>query len=94
MKPDPTIADEHAWWKDHLRRLHDGPMQEGAALKVALALWESAGEQGDTQGAATALDLVRQQLTRLLEGLAALEREGHVHLASQDTSATQSPASE
>ena len=69
-------------WDAFLQRLHDGPLQEGTALKVALAVWERAVERGDQEGASLAVDMAKRQLTQLLESLAQLERDGRARLES------------
>jgi hypothetical protein len=63
-------------FRDFLRRLHDGPPQHAAAVKVALAVWEGALRRGDTGGAQTAAQMVRDELNRLVESIAALQAHG------------------
>jgi hypothetical protein len=59
-----------------LRRLHDGPPQDAAAVRVALAVWQGAVDRGDAAQARAAVALVRGQLDRLLAGLTELQETG------------------
>jgi hypothetical protein len=61
---------------EFLRRLHDGPPQHAAAVRVAVAIWQQAVERGDGAQARDAVALVRAELDRLLDGLTALQETG------------------
>jgi len=61
---------------EFLRRLHDGPPQSAAAVRVAMALWQQAAERGDTAQAREALDLARAQLDQLIHELTQLQETG------------------
>ena len=59
-----------------LRRLHDGPPQHAAAVRVALAIWQGAVERGDAAQAREAVAMVRAELDRLITGLTELQDTG------------------
>jgi hypothetical protein len=59
-----------------LRRLHDGPPQHAAAVRVALAVWEGAAGRGDVAQAHEAVAMVRGELDRLLASLTELQETG------------------
>jgi hypothetical protein len=59
-----------------LRRLHEGPPQHAAAVRVALAVWQGAIERQDAAQAREAVALVRQELDRLIVGLTELQDTG------------------
>lgn len=59
-----------------LRRLHDGPPQHAAAVRVALAVWQGAVERHDAAQAQEALAMVRAELDRLIASLTELENTG------------------
>lgn len=61
---------------DFLRRLHEGPPQQAAALRVALAVWEGAAARGDSAQAREALQLVRDALEQLQASLSELQEAG------------------
>jgi hypothetical protein len=63
-------------FRDFLRRLHDGPPQHAAAVKVALAVWEGALRRGDTAGAQAATQMVREEMNRLVESITSLQAHG------------------
>jgi len=63
-------------FEDFLRRLHGGPPQNAAAVKVAVAVWQGAIKRGDTAGAEAALQMVRDQVDRLIEDISALQEHG------------------
>ncbi len=63
-------------FEDFLRRFHGGPPQNAAALKVAVAVWQGAIKRGDTAGAEAALQMVRDQVDRLIEDISALQAHG------------------
>ncbi len=63
-------------FRDFLRRLHDGPPQHAAAVKVALAVWEGALRRGDTAGAQAATQMVRDEMNRLVESIVTLQSHG------------------
>jgi hypothetical protein len=60
----------------YLRRLHDGPPQHAAAVRVALAVWEGAAGRGDVAQAREAVAMVRAELDRLLASLTELQETG------------------
>ena len=59
-----------------LQRLHDGPPQHAAAVKVALAVWQGAVGRGDRAGAEAALQMVRDEVNRLVESIAEMQALG------------------
>lgn len=59
-----------------LRRLHDGPPQHAAAVRVALAVWQGAVDRGDVAQAREAVAMVRTELDRLLASLSELQEIG------------------
>ncbi len=59
-----------------LRRLHDGPPQHAAAVRVALAVWQGAIDRGDAAQAREAVAMVRGELDRLIAGLTELQETG------------------
>jgi hypothetical protein len=61
---------------EFLRRLHDGPPQAAAAVRVAMALWQQTAERGDHAQAQEALALARQQLDQLIRDLTQLQELG------------------
>ena|SRR6266545_5032712 len=61
---------------DYLRRLHDGPPQRAAAVRVAMALWQQAAERGDPTQAQEALQLARGELDALIRELTELQETG------------------
>jgi len=63
-------------FEDFLHRLHGGPPQNAAAVKVAIAVWQGAVKSGDTEGAEAALRMVREQVDRLIEDISALQEHG------------------
>ena len=63
-------------FKDFLKRLHDGPPQHAAAVKVALAVWQGAVNRGDTAGAQAAVQMVRDEMNRLVESIVSLQSHG------------------
>jgi len=65
-----------AEFEDFLRRLHAGPPQHAAAVKVAFAVWQGAIKRGDVTGAEAALQMVREQVDRLIQGIAELQEHG------------------
>jgi hypothetical protein len=60
----------------YLRRLHDGPPQHAAAVRVALAVWQGAVDRGDAVQAREAVAMVRAELDRLIAGLTELQETG------------------
>ncbi len=69
---------------DFLRQLHEGPPQQAAALRVALAVWEGAAARGDFAQAREALQLVRDALEQLQASLSELQEAGR-QLAARKT---------
>jgi hypothetical protein len=61
---------------EFLRRLHDGPPQAAAAVRVAMALWQQAAERGEGAQAQEALTLAREQLDQLIRELTQLQELG------------------
>lgn len=61
---------------DYLRRLHDGPPQHAAAVRVALAVWQQAVARRDEAQAREAVGMVREELDRLIASLTALQELG------------------
>ena len=61
---------------EFLRRLHAGPPQHAAAVKVAVAVWQGAVSRGDTAGATAALQMVREEVDRLIESIAEIQEHG------------------
>ena len=59
-----------------LRRLHDGPAQSAAALRVGLAVWRQAVERGDLTQARELERLVYDELASLVDGLTDLQEAG------------------
>ena len=59
-----------------LRRLHDGPPQHAAAVRVALAVWQGAVDRADVAQAREAVAMVRAELDRLLASLTELQETG------------------
>ena len=66
------IAD----FEDFLRRLHAGAPQHAAAVKVAVAVWQGAIARGDQPGAQAALQMVRDEVDRLIQSIAELQDHG------------------
>jgi len=60
----------------YLRRLHDGPPQHAAAVRVALAVWLGAADRGDAAQVSEAVTMVRAELDRLIAGLTELQETG------------------
>ena len=71
-----------AEFEEFLRRLHAGPPQHAAAVKVAVAIWQGALARGDTAGAAAALRMVRDEVDRLIHSIAEIQDHGR-RLAGQ-----------
>ena len=69
-------------FEDFLRKLHDGPPQHAAAVKVAVAVWQGAIGRGDGEGATAALRMVREEVDRLIQSIGELQEEGRT-LAGQ-----------
>jgi hypothetical protein len=69
-------------FEDFLRRLHGGPPQHAAAVKVAVAVWQGALARGDAAGAEAALRMVRDEVDRLIQSISELQEHGR-RLASQ-----------
>ena len=65
-----------AEFEDFLRRLHAGPPQHAAAVKVAVAVWQGAIKRGDTAGAEAALQMVRDEVDRLIQGISEIQAHG------------------
>ncbi len=63
-------------FEEFLRRLHDGPPQHAAAVKVAIAVWQGAIARGDEEGATAALRMVRGEVDRLIQSIGELQEEG------------------
>ena len=61
---------------EFLRRLHDGPPQRAAAVRVAMALWQQAADRGDPAQAHEALRLARNELDGLIRDLTELQETG------------------
>jgi hypothetical protein len=59
-----------------LHRLHNGPPQHAAAVRVALAVWQGAVERSDVAQAREAVALARSELDRLLASLTELQETG------------------
>ena len=79
----PRDAIPVAELEDFLRRLHAGPPQHAAAVKVAVAVWHGAVSRGDTAGAELALQMVRDEVDRLIHSIASLQEHGR-RLAGQE----------
>ena len=65
-----------AEFEEFLRRLHAGPPQHAAAVKVAIAVWQGAIKRGDTAGAEAALQMVRDEIDRLIQSIAEIQEHG------------------
>ena len=65
-----------AEFEQFLRRLHAGPPQHAAAVKVAVAVWQGAIKRGDTSGAETALQMVRDEVDALIRSISELQEHG------------------
>ena len=65
-----------AEFEDFLRHLHAGPPQHAAAVKVAVAVWQGAIKRGDTAGAEAALQMVREEVDRLIRGITEIQEYG------------------
>ena len=76
MTTEPLGAVPIETFRDFLRRLHDGPPQHAAAVKVALAVWQGALSRGDTAGAQAAVQMVRDEMNRLVESIVQLQARG------------------
>jgi hypothetical protein len=74
--PQPPAALPLPVFLAFLRRLHDGPPQHAAAVRVALAVWEGAAGRGDVAQASEAVAMVRGELDRLLASLTELQETG------------------
>jgi hypothetical protein len=74
--PQPPAALPLPVFLAFLRRLHDGPPQHAAAVRVALAVWEGAAGRGDVAQAREAVAMVRGELDRLLASLTELQDTG------------------
>jgi hypothetical protein len=74
--PDPVQTVPIEAFRDFLCRLHDGPPQHAAAVKVALAVWEGALRRGDVPGAQAATQMVRDEMNRLVESITVLQAHG------------------
>jgi hypothetical protein len=61
---------------EFLRRLHDGPPQHAAAVRVALAIWQQATARGDAAQAQQAVQIARDEVDRLVTSVAALQETG------------------
>lgn len=61
---------------DFLRRLHDGPPQHAAAVKVALAIWQGAIARSDSDGSQAALRMIQEEVDRLITSIADLQEHG------------------
>jgi hypothetical protein len=89
----PSIAAEEALplpvFRAFLRRLHNGPPQHAAAVKVALAVWQGAVQRGDVAGAGEAVEMVREEMNRLVTSILDLQEEGR-RLADGDYASTDS----
>jgi hypothetical protein len=59
-----------------LCRLHDGPAQSAAALRVGLAVWRQAVEHGDLAQARAAQSMLYDELASLVDGLTELQEAG------------------
>ena len=59
-----------------LRRLHAGPPQHAAAVKVAVAVWQGAVKRGDAAGAEAALQMVRDEVDRLIQSITEIQEHG------------------
>jgi hypothetical protein len=59
-----------------LRRLHEGPPQHAAAVRVALAIWQGAVQRGDIAGASDAVVMVRDAVDGLITSMTALQETG------------------
>lgn len=79
----PRDAIPLAEFEEFLRRLHAGPPQHAAAVKVAVAVWRGAVTRGDTAGAATALQMVRDEVDRLVQSISDIQEHGR-RLARHD----------
>jgi hypothetical protein len=71
-----------ALFREFLRQLHNGPPQHAAAVKVALAVWQGAIQRGDVVGAQDAVEMVRQEMNRLVASILELQEEGRRLAAS------------
>lgn len=77
--PEPPAAPDALpmpVFLDFLRRLHDGPPQRAAAVRVAMALWQQAADRGDPAQAQEALRLARGELDALIRELTELQETG------------------
>ena len=65
-----------AEFEDFLSRLHGGPPQHAAAVKVAGAVWQGALRRGDSAGAEAALQMVRDEVDRLIQSISEIQEHG------------------
>ena len=82
--PGVTPAVPMPVFLDFLRRLHDGPPQHAAAVKVAIAVWQGAIARADSSGADVALEMVRGEVDGLIQSISALQEHGR-RLAGQES---------
>ncbi|MBI3972077.1 MAG: hypothetical protein HY332_12370 [Chloroflexi bacterium] len=64
------------YFADFLRRLHDGPAQSAAAVRVAFAVWNQAVEREDGPQARAAVEIVRAEIGILVYEITALQELG------------------
>ena len=71
-----------AEFEEFLSRLHGGPPQHAAAVKVAVAVWQGAIRRGDGAAAEEALRMVREEVDRLIQSISEIQEHGR-RLAGQ-----------
>ena len=71
-----------AEFEDFLDRLHGGPPQHPAAVKVAVAVWRGGVRRGDSAAAEAALQMVRDEVDRLIQSISEIQEHGR-RLAGQ-----------
>ena len=72
----PGDAVPRTDFEDFLGRLHAGPPQHAAAVKVAVAVWQGAVKRGDVAGAEAALQMVRDEVDRLIQSISDIQEHG------------------
>jgi hypothetical protein len=65
-------------FRDYLRRLHDGPVQDASTVRVALAVWQQAIDRGDLATARHVTGLLHGAVDGLLTSLVELQELGRV----------------
>lgn len=74
--PSPLDTLPMPVFLEFLRRLHNGPPQHAAAVRVALAVLQGAIERGDVAQVHEALTMVRGEIDSVLQSLTELQETG------------------